>query len=767
MQVVEWHYLLFIHFQSFERIICENRIQDLQPSLASAVKSINRWHLIQSSVPYILQCCSLLLSNRGCLGTVDRLGNAERELLYTLHWILLEGPRVCCVVDTDSLLYPLTTIEQFVHELTPHVYRMRESDLTFRLENGVAIWGPLWKHEKPSITLFTSEVITKDTDPDVDSPSALESDPEFSAATFFDVAVLKCLSSTGWDENGVVWALRYLAAYLKKEFNLPDQEKGGEPSEGIQVNIPVHGSSVGSGNPDTKLKDNSIEGDTPAREMAKSDGEELDKVTGSDTSQNLGSGVSNDPEKLSVCACQVECDTKVDTGKAENQESVVSKGFENLQLAVPQSSAIHEEEPSLPSPSNDQGNACISGDLDGERLTAPGLERTGSIKFRIRVQSSPGFSAGGRVLTAVASPTGSASQHEPKNTTDDNSQDITDSGTFQSPKVYIKPSNTICLPSVSTDDANSCLQDRESPLHLEAQADENHCNEVSTIGFPSETPMEVHPVKSLDTAIVSPESALTALHRNEQTFPGPSQMDIIRSQELTISSEVFESKVSYECEVQDSRTVAFQTESGATNDQVKDESLYKRLSEHASSSHASSSSVESESQPLLKPSPLATADVKPLTIQGSLDTPRGSINRDSFTRTDRYFVFPGAADYITADGRLSSLVILQALNSIMRENPSSLVCDVAIVVLQQLVTVNEIKKSKKRGSSVEVDDRTVAETQAVGFRSPHSDNILGRLRASFYGKPPSFLSLAMGCLFSLIKALGCPLGNIVHLKKCN
>ena len=720
-------------------------------------------------MPYILQCCSLLLSNRGRLGNVDRLGNAERELLYTLHWILLEGPRVCCVVDTDSLLYPLTTIEQFVHELTPHVYRMRESDLTFRLENGVAIWGPLWKHEKPSITLFTSEVITKDTDPDVDSPSTMESDPEFSAATFFDVAVLKCLSSSGWDENGVVWALRYLAAYLKKEFNLPDQEKGGEPSEGIQVNIPAHGSSVASDSADTKPKDSSIKSDAPGEEMKNSDKAELDKIAGSDV-QNLGSGVSDDPEKLSVCACQVESDAKVGIGIAEDQETVVSKGFENLQLAVPQSTAAMDgKEPSLPSPSNDQGSTCISGSLDGERLTAPGLERTGSIKFRIRVQSSPGFSAGGRVLTAVASPTGSASQHELKNTTDGNSQDITGNGTFQSPKVYIKPSNTLCLPSVSTDDANSCVQDRGGPLRLEAQADENTNNEVSIIGFPSETPMEAYPVNSLDTAILSPESTSNAANCNEQSFPGPGQMHVVSSQELTISSEVFESKVSYECEVQDSRTVAFQTEVGTTNDQVKDASLYKRLSEHASSSHASSSSIESESQPLLKPSPLATANVKPLTIQGSLDTPRSSINRDSFTRTERYFVFPGAADYITADGRLSSLVILQALNSIMRENPSSLVCNVAIIVLQQLVTVNEIKKSKKRGSSVEVDDRTVAETQAVGFRSPHSDNILGRLRASFYGRPPSFLSLAMGCLFSLIKALGCPLGNVVHvmIKKCN
>ena len=106
-------------------------------------------------------------------------------------------------------------------------------------------------------------------------------------------------------------------------------------------------------------------------------------------------------------------------------------------------------------------------------------------------------------------------------------------------------------------------------------------------------------------------------------------------------------------------------------------------------------------------------------------------------------------------------MILQALYNITRENPSALISDMTLTILQQLVTIHQNKKSKKRGSSIEVDDRTVAETQAVGFRSPHSDNILGRLRASFYGRPPSFLSLAMGCLVSVVKALGCPLGKLM------
>ena len=732
-------------------------MQDLQPSLASAVKSINRWHLIQSSVPYILQCCSLLLSNRGRLGNVDRLGNAERELLYTLHWILLEGPRICCVVDTDSLLYPLTTIEQFVHELTPHVHRMRESDLTFRLENGVAIWGPLWKHEKPSVTPFTSEVIRKDADHEEDDSkinagqsSAVESDPEFSAASFFDVAVLKCLSSTGWDENGVVWALRYLASYLTKEFDLPDQVISREPSGEIRVGIPVHQSSARGVNPNTKVEDNVVK----SEDITKPDGTELVKITVGDA-KNLGSENSSEANKLSACTCQIEDSAANNTMKDE--ESVEPKSVENLQLAVPQSTTtdngdrnIHVDgHPINESPSDEQDALKIPESFDGDRLTAQGLERTGSIKLRIRVQSSPGLSPGGRVLTAVASPTGS----------DDDSQDLGDTGTFQNTKVYIKPSNMLHVPSVSKEGTNK--QNNNGPLLDEAKADEigpqnsnliNYTSSnVSTNSFTSETPLEVNPVEASNSIFPCPGeiASSTVPEHNEEAVAGPGQ---ISNQQLNSSSGAFESMVSYECEVQYS-----QTESGTTSsDQLKDASLYKRLSEHASSSHASSSSVESESQPLLKPS--TAMHVKPLTILGAFDSPQ-SINRDSFMRTDRYFVFPGAADYITTDGRLSSLMILHALNSIMRENPTSLICDATLTVLQHLVTVHENKKSKKRGSAVEVDDRTVAETQAIGFRSPHSDNVLGRLRASFYGRPPSFLNLAMGCLVSLVKALGCPLGK--------
>ena len=652
-----------------------------------------------------------------------------------------------------------------MHELTPHVHRMHESDLTFRLENGVAIWGPLWKHEKPLITPFTCEVITKDTNPEDDdskisagqsSPkSAVQSDPEFSAATFFDVAILKCLSTTGWNENGVVWALQYLAAYLKKEFNLPDQAVSREPSRELRVDVPVLGSSVRSLNKDTKTDEGAVKSGIPGKDNTKPDGKDIIKITDANA-QNLESGDSSGAIKPPVCACQIEDEAEIGTKK--NQESLIPEDSESLQLAVPQSPVTDSENKrihvhghltsELPSVDYDAGSA--SDVLDEERLPAQGIERSGSIKFRIRVQSSPGVSPGGRVLTAVASPTGSAvTQNETNNAGDDNSQDLCNDGTIQNPKVYIKPSNTLQVPSVRADNTNR--QSDQGGLLDETEAIKTTSNDVSTNKFTLEAPLEVH---QSDSVFLSPdERALTVPESNKQACLVSGQMHA-SSQKLK-SSGVFESMVSYECEVQNFQT---RVGSGATGE-LRDSPLNKRLSEHASSSHASSSSMESESQPLLKPSPLTAPDVKPLTILGSLDSPRGSINRDSFARTDRYFVFPGAADFITTDGRLSSLMILQALNSILRENPTSLVCDATLTVLQRLVTVHEDKKSKKRGSSMEVDDRTVAETQAVGFRSPHSDNILGRLRASFYGKPPSFLGLAMGCLFSLIKALGCPLGR--------
>ena len=698
-------------------------------------------------MPYILLCCSKLLSNRCRLGNVERLGNAERELLYTLHWILLEGPRICCIVDTESLLYPQTIIEQFVHGLIPHVYSMRESDLTFRLENGVAIWGPLWKHEKPEVTPFITKVIMKDPasgEDDGFKSAAAQNEPdaesEFAPATVFDVAVLKCLSSTGWAEDGIVWALRYLTEYLKREFNLPDEGISSGHSREIRLNSPACGSPAESTGTDfsaakTLNVDSSGDNLTVDVESAKPDREVMKTADGE--MQTPASEDTKEDSNLSVCSCQTE----------DCNSNSATKDEEDLEAAHPQSETDSKGEhvqgdeylnANRLSSEGNQDALKIPHSSDEDKLDASGLERTGSIKLRIRVQSSPVLSGGGRVITAVASPSGSPVLDDSRKAVDeDNSQDLSDCGGFLNPKVFIKPSDTLRVPLVGvTNDAD--MQENNSNGSL---PENNVAN--STSNYVSNS--EVKPVSRGG--------------EGGQAYHGPAQSSFRDSNN---SSGAFESIVSYECE-EGSRIERIASDRATSVDQLSQLQLYKHRSERPSSSHTSSSSAESESQPLLNPA--KTPQAKPTSILEVLDTPRGSlsINQDSVMRIDRYFVFPGTADYITTDGRLSIVVILQALYSILHENPTSRICDATLTVLSHAVKIHENNNSKNRDSSFQYDDRTVAETQAVGFRSPHSENVLGRLRASFYGRPPSFLGLAVGCLVSLIKALGCPLGKVLRL----
>lgn len=150
-------------FQSFERVLVENKVHGLSPSLSDAIASITRWQLIQASLPHLMHCCAALLTNRAKLGHADKLGVGETKLLYTLHWILLDAPDECaqataaaeenqCDAKNDvALEHPLTTLQLFVYLFAPLVYSIKESDLTFRLETGLKLWRALWDHKQPDI----------------------------------------------------------------------------------------------------------------------------------------------------------------------------------------------------------------------------------------------------------------------------------------------------------------------------------------------------------------------------------------------------------------------------------------------------------------------------------------------------------------------------------------------------------------------------------------------------------------------------------------
>ncbi|XP_071839173.1 protein unc-80 homolog isoform X3 [Apostichopus japonicus] len=156
---------------SFERVLVENKLHGLSPSLSDAISSVSRWQLVQASVPHLFHCCATLLNNRAKLGHADKLGVAETKILHTLHWALLDAPEECmqneeekkgvCQLHVDhegEFIYPLTTIQLFVYLFAPLVYCLRESDLSFRLASGLKVWKPMWDHKQPDIPCFALPV---------------------------------------------------------------------------------------------------------------------------------------------------------------------------------------------------------------------------------------------------------------------------------------------------------------------------------------------------------------------------------------------------------------------------------------------------------------------------------------------------------------------------------------------------------------------------------------------------------------------------------
>lgn len=154
--------------KSFEKVLVQNIQFGLSPSLTVAIKSIKRWRLVRAALPHVMHCCAALLYARkeSCL---EKLGAAETKLLYTLHWILLDAAEECTdaehsqtgqLPDKSQYIFPITVIQVFVYLFAPLIPFLKQSDFvgSFRLENGVRIWEPLWEHRHPAVPCFTAAV---------------------------------------------------------------------------------------------------------------------------------------------------------------------------------------------------------------------------------------------------------------------------------------------------------------------------------------------------------------------------------------------------------------------------------------------------------------------------------------------------------------------------------------------------------------------------------------------------------------------------------
>ncbi|GAB6032279.1 hypothetical protein CHUAL_010920 [Chamberlinius hualienensis] len=154
--------------KSFEKVLVQNILFGLSPSLTDAIASISRWGFVQASFPHVLHCCAAILSTRK--ETILKLGSGEMKLLYTIHWILLDAAEECAEASHNHghankpfhYFFPVTVIEIFVYLFAPLCFRFKESDfLNFRMENGLRIWQAMWDFRSPDVPCFTAPVRPK------------------------------------------------------------------------------------------------------------------------------------------------------------------------------------------------------------------------------------------------------------------------------------------------------------------------------------------------------------------------------------------------------------------------------------------------------------------------------------------------------------------------------------------------------------------------------------------------------------------------------
>ncbi|KAJ7413858.1 protein unc-80 isoform X1 [Pitangus sulphuratus] len=150
----------------------------------------------------------------------------------------------------------MATVELFVFLFAPLVHRIKESDLTFRLASGLVIWQPMWEHRQPEVSAFNAlvkpirNIVTAKRSSPTNNQSATCESPNLDSgrtevssvlrvslvippcqksryATYFDVAVLRCLLQPHWSEEGTQWSLMYYLQRLRHML----QEKPEKPPE--------------------------------------------------------------------------------------------------------------------------------------------------------------------------------------------------------------------------------------------------------------------------------------------------------------------------------------------------------------------------------------------------------------------------------------------------------------------------------------------------------------------------------------------------------
>lgn len=160
---------MILYAQSFERVIVQNILHGLSPSLCEAISSIPRWKLIRAAFPHVIHCCASVLAKRQDVGSGGKYSSLETKLLYTLHWIVLDAASECEDSDSHShhhckpsYLHSLDTIQLFIFLLIPLLSSIKRPEIeSLKLLNGLRLWEPLWSFNQPSVPCFITPVKAK------------------------------------------------------------------------------------------------------------------------------------------------------------------------------------------------------------------------------------------------------------------------------------------------------------------------------------------------------------------------------------------------------------------------------------------------------------------------------------------------------------------------------------------------------------------------------------------------------------------------------
>ncbi|KAI0985097.1 hypothetical protein GJ496_001704 [Pomphorhynchus laevis] len=176
---------------SIERVVVQNILHGLSPSLSDSLDQTDRWQFVSAAIPHIMHACAAILEksvqsriqrnrnsyyesiiDQGPLPTASfisdqqfedehiQLDKFEIKLLYAMHWSLIDGATECCD-DLSNVRLPIGTVQLFIYLFAPLFRFLHKSDFNdLRLRSAIQkLWEPLWAYRMPTKVVTFCKIV--------------------------------------------------------------------------------------------------------------------------------------------------------------------------------------------------------------------------------------------------------------------------------------------------------------------------------------------------------------------------------------------------------------------------------------------------------------------------------------------------------------------------------------------------------------------------------------------------------------------------------